>query len=174
MLWQISVAIIAVAFAVLVVFLIKTLKTAQESLDNVSKTLKEVQGTIDELGYEVKQTVRHANEITVDVEHKMKQIDPVMVSVKNLGEVLAEVTGAAKQVSSTVMSKFQHKKESGNVVRSSRVAEKQASEVKALPAAGGTSAGIVTPSLAHHENSTSKKWLNYVDIAADTWNKIRR
>ncbi|WP_211749971.1 DUF948 domain-containing protein [Paenibacillus sp. Marseille-Q4541] len=174
MLWEISVAIIAIAFAVLVFFLIKTLKTAQESLDNVSKTLKEVQGTIDELGYEVKQTVRHANDITADVEHKMKQIDPVMTSVKNLGDVLTEVTAAAKQVSSTVINKFQHKKEPGNVVRSSRDMERKASEVKALPAVGGTSAGIVTPNLAHHETSSSKKWLNYVDIAADTWNKIRR
>lgn len=174
MLWQISVAIIAVAFAVLVFFLIKTLKSAQESLDNVSKTLKEVQGTIEELGYEVKQTVRHANDITVDVEHKMKQIDPVMTSVKNLGEVLEEVTAAAKQVSSTVMNKFQQKKESRRAERRNKAEGKYVSDVKALPAAGGTSSGIVTPSLSHHDNSTNKKWLNYVDIAADTWNRMRR
>ncbi|MFD2702727.1 DUF948 domain-containing protein [Paenibacillus shunpengii] len=164
---EVSVLIIAIAFAVLVVFLIKTLKTVQVSLDNVSKTLQEVRGTIDELGYEVKQTVRHANDITADVEHKMKQIDPVVTSVKNLGEILAEVTAAAKQVSTTLMNKFQKKKEGSVDTSVSRAGD--SSYTKSLPAPGMT-----TPTLAHHDNNSSPKWMNYVDIAADTWSRFRK
>ncbi|MEK5059267.1 hypothetical protein BK126_25910 [Paenibacillus sp. FSL H7-0326] len=164
---EVSVLIIAIAFAVLVVFLIKTLKTVQVSLDNVSKTLQEVRGTIDELGYEVKQTVRHANDITADVEHKMKQIDPVVTSVKNLGEILTEVTAAAKQVSTTLMNKFQKKKEGSVDTSVSRAGD--SSYTKSLPAPGMT-----TPTLAHHDNNSSPKWMNYVDIAADTWSRFRK
>lgn len=60
MIIELSVALVAIAFAVLVFFLIKTLKSAKDSLDKVSQTLVEVQKTMDELTYEVKTTVRHA------------------------------------------------------------------------------------------------------------------
>lgn len=90
MLTQVSIFIIAIAFAVLVIFLIKTLKAAQGSLDKVTQTLQDVQKTIDELSYEVKQTVRHANDITADVDHKLKQVEPVMESVRNLGRYSAK------------------------------------------------------------------------------------
>ncbi|WP_044482461.1 DUF948 domain-containing protein, partial [Paenibacillus antibioticophila] len=83
MIWEISVAVIAVAFAVLVVFLVKTLKAAENSLDKTTQTLQEVQKTIDELSYEVKSVVRQANQIIGDLQHKMEQIDPVLESVKN-------------------------------------------------------------------------------------------
>lgn len=43
MLTQVSIFIIAIAFAVLVIFLIKTLKAAQGSLDKVTQTLQDVQ-----------------------------------------------------------------------------------------------------------------------------------
>ncbi|MEC0125939.1 DUF948 domain-containing protein [Paenibacillus pabuli] len=170
MIYQISVALIAVAFAVLVFFLIRTLKSAQGSLDNVSQTLQEVQKTIDELSYEVKQTVRHANDITVDVQHKMKQIDPVMESVHNLGEVLNEVTEAAKQVSSTLMAKFQTKRSSGEQNKRSEVAK-----VVQTPPATPTDRTLQSYEATYHDDAKGgKNWLKYVDLAANVWQRMRK
>ncbi|WP_440112681.1 DUF948 domain-containing protein [Paenibacillus sp. QZ-Y1] len=169
MIYQISVALIAVAFAVLVFFLIRTLKSAQGSLDNVSQTLQEVQKTIDELSYEVKQTVRHANDITVDVQHKMKQIDPVMESVQNLGEVLNEVTEAAKQVSSTLMAKFQTKRSNSE--------QTKRTETVRVPTQPATSADRTLQSYEATYNDGAKdrkNWMKYVDVAANVWQRMRK
>ena len=167
MLTQISVAIIAVAFAILVFFLIKTLKAATNSLDKVTQTLQEVQKTIDELSYEVKQTIRNTNDITVDVQHKMKQIDPVMDTVKNLGEALSEVTFAVKQVSSGVVSRFKQAK-----------VEKKKSELQQPPTVPMTAQDRTFQSYdaVYNESkaSSSGKWLNYVDMAVGLWSKFRR
>lgn len=167
MLTQISVAIIAVAFAILVFFLIKTLKAATVSLDKVTQTLQEVQKTIDELSYEVKQTIRNTNDITVDVQHKMKQIDPVMDTVRNLGEALSEVTYAVKEVSSGVVSKF----------KQSRMERKKPQPIQqAAQPLTSQERTFQSYDSVYNESQTSNpgKWLNYVDMAVGLWSKFRR
>lgn len=166
MLIEISVLIIAAAFAILVFYLIKTLKAATNSLDKVTQTLQEVQTTIDELSYEVKQTIRNTNDITEDVQHKMKQIDPVMVTVKNLGEALSEVTYAVKEVSAGVISRVKQAK-----------AEKRKNE-RIQPQMPMTSQDRTFQSYdaAYSESkaSNSGKWLKYIDMAAGLWHSFRR
>lgn len=157
---EISVVIIAVAFAVLVLFLIKTLKAASQSLEKTTQTLQEVQKTIDELGYEVKQTIRHANDITVDLQAKMKQIDPVMDSVHNLGEVLSEVTYAAKQLSTTVMDKI--KKTSVKTSSNTQPSTPEQRTIESYAALNET------------KSTKDTSWVKYVDVAAGIWQKFRR
>ncbi|MGG3283653.1 DUF948 domain-containing protein [Paenibacillus solani] len=171
MLTQISVAIIALAFAVLVFFLIKTLKAATQSLEKVTSTLQEVQKTVDELTYELKQTIRNTNDITVDVQHKMKQIDPVMDTVKNLGEALSEVTYAVKQVSSGMVSKF----------KQSRIEQKKEQPVRTeIPLTASERTFQSYDGVYNHntepaqEKSRSRNWLGYVDTAVGLWNSFRR
>ncbi|MCV4235592.1 DUF948 domain-containing protein [Virgibacillus sp. LDC1] len=166
MLTQISVAIIAVAFAVLVFFLIKTLKAATQSLEKVTETLQDVQKTVDELSYEVKQTIRNTNDITVDVQHKMRQIDPVLDTVKNLGEALSEVTYAVKQVSSGMVSRF----------KQSRMEQKNARTEVPLTAQDRTfqSYDAVYQNTEAEEKSRGRNWLAYVDTAVGLWNSFRR
>lgn len=168
MLTQISVAIIAVAFAILVFFLIKTLKAATVSLDKVTQTLQDVQKTIDELSYEVKQTIRNTNDITVDVQHKMKQIDPVMDTVRNLGEALSEVTYAVKEVSSGVVSRF----------KQTRMERKKPQPIQQAVQQPMTPQERTFQSYdsVYNESKASNpgKWLNYVDMAAGLWSKFRR
>ncbi|WP_138494771.1 DUF948 domain-containing protein [Paenibacillus pinistramenti] len=162
LIWQLSVALIAVAFTGLVIYLIKTLKAAEKSLDKTSQTLQEVQKTIDELGYEVKHVLRHANGITEDVQNKMKQIDPVLDTVKNVGDVLSEVSLAAKQVSTTLIERF----------------KKSADQPEHTPSAA--KAAVQTPSdrtinayAASHPQRSHGGWMKWVDVAAGLWQKYR-
>ncbi|MFD3262047.1 DUF948 domain-containing protein [Paenibacillus lentus] len=168
MIWQISVALIAVAFVVLVVFLVKTLKAAENSLDKTTQTLQEIQKTVDELSYEVKQVVRQANSITEDVEHKMKQLDPVLESVKNVGDVLNEVTLAAKQVSTSLigrMKKTSHK--AGSKAGAEQVVAQEEHPIdRSMHTYGST--------YDRAANSKSEPgWMKWVDIASGVWHKYR-
>ncbi|EHS55726.1 DUF948 domain-containing protein [Paenibacillus sp. Aloe-11] len=173
MLTQISIFIIAIAFAVLVIFLIKTLKAVQGSLDKVTQTLQDVQKTVDELSYEVKQTVRHANDITADVDHKLKQVEPVMESVKNLGEVLSEVTLAAKQASSALMTRFQKPHNTADKTSNAETANKSVTPDRPLTATERT---VKSYNATYEEpvGKPAKNWLSYVDIAASLWQKMRQ
>ncbi|ANS77273.1 hypothetical protein AWM70_15575 [Paenibacillus yonginensis] len=163
MIWQLSVALIALAFTGLVIYLIKTLKAAEKSLDKTSQTLQEVQKTIDELGYEVKHVLRHANGITEDVQQKMKQIDPVLDTVKNVGEVLSEVSLAAKQVSTTLIERFKKTAE-----------QPSRTESAAAQAAVQSSTDRTIDSYAStHPKKNQGSWMKWVDVAAGLWQKYR-
>ncbi|NUU61188.1 DUF948 domain-containing protein [Paenibacillus agri] len=167
MIIELSVALVAVAFAVLVFFLIKTLRSAKDSLDNVSQTLQEVQKTIDELTYEVKTTVRHANDITVDVQNQLQKIDPIMDSVKNLGEVMNELTLTAKQVSVTVIEKY----------RKSRELKDKRKEVSIddtpLTPSEERTVKSYEETYAKKEGGKVSAVLKGVDVAATLWKKFR-
>lgn len=165
MIWQISIALIAVAFVVLVVFLIRTLRAAEQSLHTSAQTLQELQLTINELSGEVKLVVRQANELTSDLQRKMDQVDPVLESVKNVGEVLNEVTLAAKQVSSSFIGKIKNSSRGTKVAASAPAIVPEAS--KTAIDHGMSRAGAVSGP------DKQAGWMKWVDIAATVWQKYR-
>ncbi|CAH8707428.1 DUF948 domain-containing protein [Paenibacillus thiaminolyticus] len=99
MLVEISALIAALAFAVLVVFLIQTLRSAKHSLDKASRTMEDVQQTVQMLSGDLQAIARNANHMTEELQGQLKKIEPVADSVQNAGEALNELTLAAKQVS---------------------------------------------------------------------------
>lgn len=168
MIIEISVAIIALAFVALVIFLIKVLQSAAKSLDNVSSTLVDVQKTIEELTYEVKQTIRNVNDITVDVEHKLKQVDPLMETVKNLGEILNEVTLSTKDLSTRVIEKVKHIGESNpKAVTSTKGVSNKAT-------ASTPQQRTLQSYSATYSHSASTNWMRWVDTAATVWQRYRK
>ncbi|MCL6604531.1 MAG: DUF948 domain-containing protein [Paenibacillus sp.] len=168
MIIELSVALVAVAFAILVFFLIKTLKSAKDSLDKVSQTLQEVQKTIDELTYEVKTTVRHANDITLDVQGKIQKIDPIMDSVKNLGDVMSELTLSVKQVSVTAIEKLRKSRESKDKAK--------AVSIDSTPMTPAEERTVKTYDAVYTKSGSGKigTFLKAVDVGAAVWQKFRR
>lgn len=162
MIWEISVACIAIAFIVLVIFVVKTLKAAEQSLHKTTETLQDVQKTIEELSSEVKQVVRQTSELTGDLQHKMKQIDPVLESVKNAGEVINEVTLAAKQVSTALVGRIKGRQKAVKAYRLKSKQDVQKVEENAQ----------VERSDAQGSRKPVK-WVKWVDVAADMWLKYR-
>ncbi|MFD2611811.1 DUF948 domain-containing protein [Paenibacillus gansuensis] len=103
MITQLSVALIAVAFTFLVVYLIKTLKKVMESLDQTNRTLTEVQHTVNDLSVEAKQLIHTVNQITADVKGKISSVDPLFETAQDVGEVLHEVTATVKHAAASVL-----------------------------------------------------------------------
>ena len=165
MIWEISVAVAAAAFVVLVVYLVKTLKAAERSLQTTTETLREVQKTVDELGTEVRQVVRQANDLTGDIQHKMKQIDPLMESVQHAGEVLNEVTLATKQVSAALASR---------IASRPRMAKRKAQAAVTTALDGPVRQNQADAELPSQDaNRKPAGWVKWVDVAADVWQKYR-
>ncbi|MGG4397502.1 DUF948 domain-containing protein [Paenibacillus thiaminolyticus] len=120
MLVEISALIAALAFAVLVVFLIQTLRSAKQSLDKASRTMEDVQQTVQMLSGDLQAIARNANHMTEELQGQLKKIEPVADSVQNAGEALNELTLAAKQISvgfvsgvRKAASRFEKKREDG-------------------------------------------------------------
>lgn len=173
MIWEISVAVAAATFVVLVVYLVKTLKAAEQSLQSTTETLREVQKTIDELGSEVKQAVKQANDLTGDLQYKMKQLDPVLESVKNAGEVLGEVTLATKQVSAALAGRIKSRPKAAKAPAQTSVNRTKASLQpvhRENPAAPGQQEDIPVTQDAGRKQAG---WVKWVDVAADIWQKYR-
>jgi uncharacterized protein YoxC len=97
-----SIAIIAAAFVVLVVYLIRILLKGMGSLEETNKTLAEVRTAIHGLTQESKQLIHSANQITTDVKGKIKTVEPIFESAQEVGEALHSVTRTVKQAASVI------------------------------------------------------------------------
>ncbi|GAA0379905.1 DUF948 domain-containing protein [Bacillus horti] len=101
----ISVAIIAIAFAALVIFLIKTLTSVRNTLDQVNQTMLEMKGQVDNLSTEATELIRSTNEITADIKNKTQKLDGIFHSIEDLGVASQQMTASIKQVSTTISSR---------------------------------------------------------------------
>lgn len=99
MILEISALLAAVAFAVLVFYLIQTLLSAKRSLERAADTLEQVQQTVSLLSGDLQGVAKNANELSQDLSEQLKKMEPVMDSVQHAGEALNEISIAAKQVS---------------------------------------------------------------------------
>lgn len=89
---EIAVLVCALAFVVLVVFLINFLCT-------LCKTLTALRKQVEDLGHEPRDILHHTHEVVADVQGKMKCLDPLFHAISNVGEGLEFKTSAFKEVS---------------------------------------------------------------------------
>lgn len=98
----VSVLLIALAFIVLVFYLVQTLNTAKASLEETSRTLNKMQEKLDQLSQEMLGVIENSNHITTDVKQKLASVNQLFESAKHTGEVVDQVTTSVKQVSASV------------------------------------------------------------------------
>lgn len=90
MIIEISVAIIAVAFVALVIYIIAFTKALKITLGQVNQTLVEVRKQLDEVGGEAKKTIEQTHEVSVDLKNKMAALNSVFSTVANIGDILEQ------------------------------------------------------------------------------------
>ncbi|TFE25788.1 DUF948 domain-containing protein [Cohnella luojiensis] len=96
-----SIAIAMVAFVVLCGFLISLLKTAQRSLVTAQSAMQEVKETVEGLQGEVKKLAESVNAVTDDIRGKLQSTDPLFDAVQDVGILLSEVTGTAREAANS-------------------------------------------------------------------------
>ncbi|MFC3885721.1 DUF948 domain-containing protein [Bacillus songklensis] len=98
----VSVALIALAFAVVSIFLVKALKSLDETLKNTAETVERLPGQIDGLTREATTLLHQTNQLAEDIQEKTGALDSTFTAVKEAGDSLKTVHEAVKDTTETV------------------------------------------------------------------------
>jgi len=104
-----SAAVAALAFVVLCGFLISLLRTARQSLMTAESALKEVKETVEGLRGEVGRLAVSVNDVASDVKGKLRSTDPLFLAVRDVGTLLSEVTGTAREATRSLTNTIRKK-----------------------------------------------------------------
>lgn len=103
-----SVALIAVAFLVLVISLTKTLKSMKITLDRVSKTMEDLEGQMQGITTESTLLLHKTNELAEDIQRKSEKLNSVVNAVQDIGSTIKEFNGSIRKVSSSLSTQVVH------------------------------------------------------------------
>ncbi|WP_042354755.1 DUF948 domain-containing protein [Bacillus rubiinfantis] len=106
-----SVALIAIAFLVLVIFLAKTLTSLQGTLNSVSETLKGVEKQLDGVTRETTLLLQKTNTLADDIQQKSENLNSVVIAVKDIGNTVSKFNGILQNISHTVEGQVEESKE---------------------------------------------------------------
>jgi uncharacterized protein YoxC len=99
MIIQWSVALIAVAFVVLVVYVIITLRHMSELMVKTSLTMESVEKQVALFADDAKEIMKNTRDITENVKEKLESLDAGFSSIRQTGEVANEFVSSIKKVS---------------------------------------------------------------------------
>ena len=85
---DISIAVIALAFVALVIYLIVVIKSLRVTLGQVNQTLIEARKQMGELGVQAQKVMEHTNQISFDLRHKVEAFNPIFNAMNQAGQVL--------------------------------------------------------------------------------------
>ena len=97
-----SAALAAIAFFILVIYLSKTLKALQITLDSVSKTLVDVEKQMQGLTKESTLLLNKTNALAEDLQKKSENLNVVVDAVKEVGGTVKGFNTSLQKVSSKV------------------------------------------------------------------------
>jgi uncharacterized protein YoxC len=97
MIIEISVAVIAIAFVVLVIYLILLSKAIRVTLHQVNQTLVGVRQELEGINGQAQKVLEHTNEISFDLKRKSEALNPLFNALANVGEILEHKTYVLKK-----------------------------------------------------------------------------
>jgi uncharacterized protein YoxC len=106
-----SVALIAIAFFVLVIFLSTTLKSFQVTLTSVSKTLTGLEKQLDGVTAETTILLQKTNALADDIKQKTDRLNSVVEAVKDVGTTVTKFNGTLQNITQTVDMQVEESKE---------------------------------------------------------------
>ncbi|MEH7081290.1 DUF948 domain-containing protein [Neobacillus drentensis] len=106
-----SVALIAIAFFVLVIFLSTTLKSFQVTLTSVSKTLAGLEKQLDGVTAETTILLQKTNALADDLKEKTESLTSVVDAVKDVGTTVTKFNGTLKNITKSVDTQVEESKE---------------------------------------------------------------
>ncbi|CEG28236.1 DUF948 domain-containing protein [Bacillus sp. B-jedd] len=106
-----SVAVIAIAFLVLVIYLSKTLKSLQITLESVSKTLVGLEGQLDGVTKETAVLLHKTNALADDIHRKSESLNTVVDAVKGVGESVNKFNNSVQTIVGSVDRQIDQNKE---------------------------------------------------------------
>nr|WP_153914889.1 MULTISPECIES: DUF948 domain-containing protein [Lactococcus] len=90
--------IIAIAFAVLVVFLVIVLHKVSKVVEEANRTVKLVSSDVDVLLHQADGIMTKANTLLDDVNGKVATIDPLFTAVADLSESVSDINASSRKL----------------------------------------------------------------------------
>ncbi|WP_160724029.1 DUF948 domain-containing protein [Bacillus sp. USDA818B3_A] len=106
-----SVALIAIAFFVLVIYLSKTLKSLQVTLTSVSHTLDGLEKQLNGVTTETTLLLQKTNALAEDIQQKSESLNSVVEAVKDVGTTVTKFNGTLQNISKSVDEQVEDSKE---------------------------------------------------------------
>lgn len=101
---QIGIAIIAIAFLILMYAIVQTLKVLKSALEEIRLTIGQLRTDVSQISVDMKEAIHHTNAMTLDVRKKLGSLDVIFASVNDIGQVLHSFTSAAKESVASIAS----------------------------------------------------------------------
>jgi len=106
-----SVALIAIAFFVLVIYLSKTLKSLQVTLTSVSNTLTGLEKQLNGVTTETTLLLQKTNALAEDIQQKSESLNSVVDAVKDVGTTVSKFNGTLQNITNSVDQQVEESKE---------------------------------------------------------------
>ncbi|MDG5785962.1 DUF948 domain-containing protein [Evansella sp. AB-P1] len=107
----IGVFVIAIGFAVVVIFLVPVLKRLEQTLGSTAETIDKTQKNIENISSETTLMLYNANETILDINNKLMKLDPLFQIVNDTGESANHLTSSLLKVTSLTDSKIDNNRE---------------------------------------------------------------
>lgn len=98
----ISALIAALAFAILVIYLVRTLRSVNKTLEHVANTMAGLEKQIDGITRETEGLLHRTNKLADDIQEKTESVQVIFDSVKDLGGSFKKVNESIRHVANTV------------------------------------------------------------------------
>ena len=106
-----SVALIAVAFFILVIYLSKTLRSVEKTLDHVSHTLAGLEKQLEGVTSETTELLHKTNALASDIQEKSENLNSVVEAVKDVGNSVRKFNGTIQSITTSVDHQMDENKE---------------------------------------------------------------
>lgn len=106
-----SVALIAVAFLVLVIYVSTTLKSLQVTLTSLSKTLMGLEKQLEGVTNETTLLLQKTNALAEDIQRKSESLNSVVEAVKDVGTTVTKFNGTLQNITTSVDKQVEENKE---------------------------------------------------------------
>lgn len=99
----VSVAIIAIAFCVLVYYVVTTLKTFAKSLEQLTTTVDRLEGKVDEITTETTGLIKKVNTLTDDVQEKSAKLNKIFDFSEEIAKTIYKFNESLSDLSAGIL-----------------------------------------------------------------------
>lgn len=107
----VSIAVIAVAFFILVVNISKTLRSLNGTLDSVAKTLNGLEGQLQGVTKETTELLNKTNALAEDIQGKAEKLNSVVHAVQGVGTSIQDLNTSVKRITGSVTNQLERNTE---------------------------------------------------------------
>lgn len=106
-----SIALIAVSFFILVIYIARTLTVLQETIRRLTATIDHLDKEVQGITTETTQLLKKTNALADEVQKKVEGLNSLVHAVSDVGATVQSFNRSLRQISSTVTTKVENHRE---------------------------------------------------------------